>query len=72
MAKYNGHRNWNSWNVSLWLLNRERTYKKIKLLLCYYTKDEVAEILLREYKGCITNDGAKYHKTSIRDALKHL
>ena len=72
MAKFNGHRNWNSWNVSLWLMNDEYTYKRITRLLRVRTKDEATEILLREFGGGTTPDGAKYHKTSIRDTLRHL
>ena len=26
MAKYNGHKNWNHWNVSLWVNNDEGLY----------------------------------------------
>lgn len=27
MAKYQGHKNWNHWNVSLWINNDEGLYK---------------------------------------------
>jgi hypothetical protein len=30
MATYNGHRNWNHWNVSLWLNNDEGLYRLAK------------------------------------------
>jgi len=69
---YNGHRNWNSWNVSLWMLNDEETYKRITSYLRRYTKDQVADFLADEFESFgpwKTPDGAKYHKTSIRDAL---
>ena len=27
MSKFNGHKNWNHWNVSLWINNEEPLYR---------------------------------------------
>ncbi len=76
---YNGHKNWNHWNVSLWLMNTEYLYR----LVCEYvrrssTKDEAAEHILRHLQSetsateehpVTTPDGAPYTFTSIRAAL---
>ena len=28
-GEYNGHKNWNHWNVSLWLYNDEAMYREM-------------------------------------------
>tara|TARA_R110000751_G_scaffold290367_1_gene396992 strand:- start:22 stop:237 length:216 start_codon:yes stop_codon:yes gene_type:complete len=66
--KYNGHKNWNHWNVALWLFNDEFLYIIMKGVLRSRTKDEAAEYLLG-ILGEETPDGAPYSKTSIRAAL---
>ena len=30
MTRYNGHKNWNHWNVSLWINNDEGLYRMAK------------------------------------------
>ena len=71
MAKYNGHKNWNHWNVSLWINNDEGLYR-MALYFILEHKDYAAERMLE----CLHNegitktpDGAKYSKTSIRAAM---
>lgn len=72
MATYNGHRSWNAWNVSLWLLNEEVTYNWIIKLINKYGKKEAAKKIYEEIGGNKTPDGAIFNKTSIIEALKGL
>jgi hypothetical protein len=79
MPEYNGHKNWNHWNVSLWLFNEEPLYRAV----CAYverscTLDEAAELVLEHVQSIssatdrhpvTTPDGAPYTFTSIRAAL---
>lgn len=73
MTKYNGHKNWTQWNVSLWINNDESLYAEAK----YYThdsqdRDEAAQRMmdsLAEMGITETPDGAKYSKTAIRAAM---
>ena len=73
---YNGHKNWNHWNVSLWLLNDEGLYRLvIDLVQESATLDEAAISILQALKQNglhHTPDGAPYRRTSIRAALKGL
>ena len=75
MAKYNGHKNYNHWNVSLWINNDEGLYRRAKYLCKYYKKDEAAKLLFNELNDALithTPDGVKYTITSIRQALVSL
>ena len=74
MSKYNGHKNWNHWNVSLWLNNDEIAYEDMRL--CIRTtknRDEAANkmyyIIRNEYGQHQTPDGAPYSRTSIKAAM---
>ena len=70
----NGHKNWNHWNVSLWLFNEEPMYR----MMCNEvqrarTLDDAARNILHNLSGGIyihTPDGAPYTFTSIRAALR--
>jgi hypothetical protein len=42
MAKYNGHKNWNHWNVSLWVNNDEGLYRMARENVCTH----------QQKKGC--------------------
>ena len=48
---YNGHKNWNHWNVSLWLFNDELNYQYVKKVIKKETLDESARILAHIMKG---------------------
>lgn len=70
---YNGYKNWQQWNVSLWINNDESLYK----LARHYarvsaSRADAAESMLEQLNSdgiYETPDGAKYSKTSIRAAM---
>jgi len=67
---YNGHKNWNHWNVSLWLFNGEYSYNLMRQAVKEQrTLDLAARWLTMHYGGGLTPDGAPYTYTSIRAAL---
>ena len=74
---YNGHKNWNHWNVSLWLFNDEGLYNLMsECVRRAPTLDVAARNLLHliagnaaEWRYPVTPDGAPYTFTSIRAAL---
>ena len=69
MAKYNGHRNWNHWNVSIMIGNDENLYRlAISLMRQYRTKNEAAAAMLG-YLPPTTPDGAPCSLSAVRAAL---
>jgi hypothetical protein len=70
LAQYNGHRNWNHWNVALWLFNDEALYSLVTdTLRKVKGKKAQAETLLAALPA-MTPDGAPYSVASIMAALK--
>ena len=74
MTTYNGHKNWNYWNVSLWINNDERLYYMARDYVKYYrNKQEAAKAMLaRLQSNCgsvSTPDGARYTVSNIRAAM---
>ena len=74
MSKYNGHKNWNHWNVSLWINNDEGLYSIAKnCVRCYPKAREAAarHMLARLADEGLTHtpDGAPYSISSIRAAM---
>lgn len=73
MKTYNGHKNWNHWNVSLWVNNDEGLYNTARTWVRRSTtKDQAAQNMLddlREMGITETPDGAPYSKTTIRAAM---
>lgn len=71
---YNGHKNWNHWNVSLWLSNEEFLYTAMmRAIRSCNTKDGAARKLYRdlvEFGITKTPDGVPYSVTSIRAAMR--
>jgi hypothetical protein len=73
---YNGHKNWNHWNVSLWINNDEGLYRMAQNYVLFkqrsYTRDQCAAAMLSELKDqdiTHTPDGAPYTVTTIRAAM---
>ena len=69
---YNGHKNWNHWNVSLWLNNDEALYRLAKD--CIRRTDNRAQAVeeFLAFAGRKTPDGAPYSKSSVRAAMRDL
>ena len=77
MPKYNGHKNWNHWNVSLWINNDEGLYNMARdYVRAYrYGKLPAAMAMLRDLQDMgvtKTPDGAPYSVSSIRAAMAGL
>jgi hypothetical protein len=71
MSTYNGHKNWNHWNVSLWLMNDEGLYRQVERAISdLRTLDAAARGLATQLKGQSTPDGAPYTFTTIRAAIR--
>jgi hypothetical protein len=72
MATFNGHKNWNHWNVALWIANDEAIYNTAKALVsCGGPLDDAARMLVSALPSH-TPDGAPYSFTAVRAALRGL
>ena len=69
--KYNGHKNWNHWNVSLWINNDEGLYRLAQSCIRRSSnRTEAAKRFLDCMDGiAATPDGAKYTVDSVRRAM---
>ncbi len=74
--EFQGHKNWNHWNVTLWIYNDESLYRlALNMLKCYprmpveYCAGKLLE-RLKDEKVTHTPDGAPYTKTSLTAALR--
>ena len=79
MAKYNGHLNWNYWNVSLWINNDEGLYNlalqavdQMRKSDSNYTLTMAAEWFLDAVGDAKTPDGAVYTMPNVRAAIKDI
>ncbi len=78
MAKYNGHKNFNHWNVSLWINNDEGLYNMALNFIKEskrqgMNRDNAAEAMFRDMEELGYNetpDGAPYSVTTIRAAMR--
>jgi predicted NUDIX family NTP pyrophosphohydrolase len=69
-AAFNGHKNWNHWNVSLWINNDEGLYRIARAHIAETgNRDDAAQRMFRELEGVKTPDGAPYSLSSIRAAM---
>ncbi|WP_155638789.1 hypothetical protein [Burkholderia territorii] len=68
---YNGHKNYNYWNVSLWLNNDEQLYRRtVEAIRSLRDKDKATRYLLEQFPER-TPDGVKYTFRNVREALKY-
>ena len=72
MPSYNGHKNWNQWNVSLWINNDESLYRFALSLVKQFGIGIAAVKLANAMRGEKTPDGAIYNLTSVRNAIKDI
>ena len=80
MAKYNGHPNWNYWNVSLWINNDEGLYNLAIQAMKRHsmtnsgscTATHAAEWFLDAVGEAGTPDGAVYTMPNVRAAIKDI
>jgi len=79
--EYQGHKNWNHWNVSLWLNNDETLYSSMVswIKAAGGNKDRAARAFYHaltsaDYGNPIkkTKDGAPYSISAIRAAMRGL
>jgi hypothetical protein len=76
MAKYNGHKNYNHWNVSLWIGNDEGLYNMAKDAIRYASnRDAAARQIVGDLNAAgitKTPDGVPYTFTTVRAAISGL
>jgi len=70
--EYNGHRSWNSWNVSLWLSNDYDLYQQAMSLLSVFTVGTATTEMLKYYLPKKTPDGAVYNRLCVKEFLEGL
>lgn len=74
MAKYNGHKNYNYWNVSLWIHNDEGLYNLARdcVKMGGRNKTNAAELFLQAMNMMdmpMTPDGVKWSASSVKAAM---
>ena len=65
MSDYNGWRNWETWNVALWIQNDEGLYNHAKSYRRMKYPYHTLANALREYGWNATPDGASYLDRNI-------
>jgi hypothetical protein len=70
MARFNGHRSWNAWNVSLWINNDEGLYNEALHLVRRMGRRGAAKFMAMHHEGENTPDGARYNVTCIYEAME--
>lgn len=75
MSTYNGHKNWDHWNVSLWINNDEGLYDMARQCVrAYRIKGRLPAAMamlseLQEMGIHRTPDGATYSASAIKAAM---
>lgn len=72
---FNGHKNWNHWNVSLWINNDEGLYRLARDMRRRYSRRggaRAAAAAFLEIVGDRTPDGAPYSISSISAAMRDM
>ena len=68
-TSYNGYANYETWNVSLWMLNDEFLYNTAKACVEYCSKDETPYLkFIRCMGNCecpATGDGVRYDNLAV-------
>lgn len=73
MSEYNGHKDWDHWNVALWLGNDEPLYLACMAAIRDHASiDSAATHLIAHALPEKTNDGADYTHERVRAALEGL
>jgi hypothetical protein len=68
---YNGHKNWNHWNVSLWINNDEGLYRLATYCIQETDNRKNAALrFLRHVGSEKTPDGAPYSVSSVAAAMR--
>ena len=76
MPTYNGHKNWNHWNVSLWINNDEGLYRLAQDCVKYgHNRSHAAALFLERLEDILgdnlkTPDGAPYTLTNVIAAMR--
>lgn len=75
MATYQGHKNWNHWNVSLWINNDEGLYDLARQAIrdaqtrTTSSRAKAVQYFLDAVGATHTPDGAPYSASSVRAAM---
>ena len=79
MARFNGHRSWNAWNVALWIGNDEPLYRLAQECLRIPKSDGSSNLTAAARRflrfigeGSKTPDGGVYNFKCVREALAGL
>lgn len=76
MATYNGHKNFNHWNVSLWINNDEGLYRLAQAVASgkgnAEGKAKTVLQILNEQGVTKTPDGTPYSVTTIKAAMRDM
>ena len=73
-GKYQGFKNWNHWNVNLWIANDEQLYEKAMFVRSTSMKRNWGRYMLQSVggRGTKTPDGAPYSVSALQAALENL